>query len=120
MASCRNSAGWGALIAGGHHENRAAVFDFGPVIIGLRTTFLVPAASPIKSIPEVDRPGVRIVVPARSAQGEQLDKIITKAALIRVSVETPQPDRPDGQQSGWGCGADAVTVNNDRSSTRSR
>jgi polar amino acid transport system substrate-binding protein len=72
-------------------KDRAAAFDFGPVIIGLRTTFLVPAGSTIKSIPEVDRPGVRIVVPARSAQGEHLDKIITKAVLIRVPVETPQP-----------------------------
>jgi polar amino acid transport system substrate-binding protein len=72
-------------------EDRAAVFDFGPVVIGLRTTFLVPAASPIKSIPEVDSAGVRIVVPARSAQGEHLEKIITKAVLIRVPVETPQP-----------------------------
>ena len=72
-------------------KDRAAVFDFGPVVIGLRTTFLVPAASPIRSISEVDQPGVRIVVPARSAQGEHLDKIITKATLIRVPVETPQP-----------------------------
>jgi polar amino acid transport system substrate-binding protein len=72
-------------------KDRAAAFDFGPVVIGLRTTFLVPAGSPIGSIPEVDRAGVRIVVPARSAQGEHLDKIISKAALIRVPVETPQP-----------------------------
>jgi polar amino acid transport system substrate-binding protein len=72
-------------------KDRAAVFDFGPVVIGLRTTFLVPAASSIRSIPEVDRAGVRIVVPARSAQGEHLEKIISKASLIRVPVETPQP-----------------------------
>jgi polar amino acid transport system substrate-binding protein len=72
-------------------KDRAAVFDFGPVVIGLRTTFLVPNASPIRTIPEVDRPGVRIVVPARSAQGEHLEKIVTSAALIRVPVETPQP-----------------------------
>jgi polar amino acid transport system substrate-binding protein len=72
-------------------RDRAAAFDFGPVIIGLRTTFLVPAASQIKSIAEVDQPGVRIVVPAKSAQGEHLDKIISKAKLMRVPVETPQP-----------------------------
>jgi len=72
-------------------KDRAAAFDFGPVVIGLRTTFLVPAASTIKSIPEIDQAGVRIVVPARSAQGEHLEKIITKAVLIRVPVETPQP-----------------------------
>ncbi len=72
-------------------KDRAAVFDFGPVIIGLRTSFLVAGDSPIKSIPEVDQTGIRIVVPARSAQGEHLDKIITKATLVRVPVETPQP-----------------------------
>ncbi len=72
-------------------RDRAAVFDYGPVVIGLRTSFLVPAESKIKSIPEVDQTGIRIVVPARSAQGEHLDKIITKATLIRVPVETPQP-----------------------------
>ena len=46
-------------------KDRSAAFDFGPVLIGLRTTFLVPASSAIKSIPEIDQAGVRIVVPAR-------------------------------------------------------
>ena len=72
-------------------KDRSAVFDFGPVVIGLRTTFLVPASSTIKSIPEIDRPGVRIVVPARSAQGEHLDRIIKQATLLRVPVETTKP-----------------------------
>lgn len=72
-------------------KDRAAVFDFGPVVIGLRTTFLVPASSTIKTIPEIDQPGVRIVVPARSAQGEHLDKIIKRATLLRVPVETTKP-----------------------------
>jgi polar amino acid transport system substrate-binding protein len=72
-------------------KDRAAAFDFGPVMIGLRTTFLVPASSTIKSIPEIDQPGVRIVVPARSAQGEHLEKIIKNATLLRVPVETTKP-----------------------------
>ena len=71
--------------------DRAAVFDFGPVIIGLRTTFLVPASSPIKTIEEIDRAGVHIVVPQRSAQEEHLKKIISKATMIPVAVETPKP-----------------------------
>src|SRR5262249_25877560 len=66
-------------------------FDFGPVMIGLRTTFLVPASSTIKSIPEIDQAGVRIVVPARSAQGEHLEKIIKNATMLRVPVETTKP-----------------------------
>jgi polar amino acid transport system substrate-binding protein len=72
-------------------KERSAAFDFGPVLIGLRTTFLVPASSTIKSIPEIDQAGVRIVVPARSAQGEHLEKIITKATMLRVPVETTKP-----------------------------
>ena len=72
-------------------KDRSAAFDFGPVLIGLRTTFLVPASSTIKSIPEVDQAGVRIVVPARSAQGEHLEKILAKATMLRVPVETTKP-----------------------------
>jgi len=72
-------------------KDRSAAFDFGPVVIGLRTTFLVPASSKIKTIPEIDQPGVRIVVPARSAQGEHLDRIIKNATLLRVPVETTKP-----------------------------
>ena len=72
-------------------QDRAAAFDFGPVLVGLRTTFLVPASSPINSIPEIDRTGVRIVVPARSAQGEHLEKILKNATMLRVPVETTKP-----------------------------
>jgi polar amino acid transport system substrate-binding protein len=71
--------------------DRAAVFDYGPVVIGIETTFLVPASSTIRSIDEVDRPGVRIVVPQRSAQEGHLKKIITKATMLPVPVETPKP-----------------------------
>ena len=72
-------------------KDRAAAFDFGPVLIGLRTTFLVPASSAVKSIPEIDQAGTRIVVPARSAQGEHLEKIIKNATMLRVPVETTKP-----------------------------
>jgi len=72
-------------------KDRAAAFDYGPVIIGLRTTFLVPAKSSIRTIPDVDQTGVRIVVPARSAQGEHLEKIIKNATMLRVPVETTKP-----------------------------
>jgi len=72
-------------------KERSAAFDFGPVLIGLRTTFLVPASSTIERISEIDRAGVRIVVPARSAQGEHLEKIIANATMLRVPVETTKP-----------------------------
>jgi len=51
----------------------------------------VPASSTIKSIPDIDQAGVRIVVPARSVQGEHLEKIIKHATMLRVPVETTKP-----------------------------
>jgi polar amino acid transport system substrate-binding protein len=72
-------------------KDRAEAFDYGPVVIGLRTTFLVPSRSSIRTIADVDQTGVRIVVPARSAQGEHLEKIIKNATMLRVPVETTKP-----------------------------
>jgi polar amino acid transport system substrate-binding protein len=71
--------------------DRAAAFDFGPVVLDLQTTYLVPAASPITSIPEIDRTGVRLLVPLRSAQEAHLRKTLTKATIITVGVENPKP-----------------------------
>jgi polar amino acid transport system substrate-binding protein len=70
--------------------DRAAAFDFGPVVLDLQTAYLVPAASPIKSIDEIDRPDLRLLVPARSAQEAFLKKTIAKATMISVAVENPK------------------------------
>ena len=69
--------------------DRAAAIEFGPVVIGIQTTFLVPASSPINEIGEVDRPGVRVAVPQNSAQAAHLAKIMTHARLIPVPAENP-------------------------------
>lgn len=71
--------------------DRAAAFDFGPVVLEMQTTYLVPASSPIKSIPEIDQPGIRLLVPMRSAQDAYLKKTLAKATIINVAVETPKP-----------------------------
>lgn len=70
--------------------DRSAAFDFGPVVLDLQTTFLVPAESPIKAIGEVDRPGTRIAVPQRSAQEAKLKGMITQATMLPVAVENPR------------------------------
>ena len=70
--------------------DRAAAFDYGPVVVDLQTTFLVPGPSPIKAIADVDQPGTRIVVPIRSAQEAKLKTIITKATMLPVPVENPK------------------------------
>lgn len=70
--------------------DRAEAIDFGPVVFEIQTTYLVPASSTIASIADIDRSGVRIAVPARSAQEAHLTGIIKAATLIPVPAETPQ------------------------------
>jgi polar amino acid transport system substrate-binding protein len=69
--------------------DRAAAVDFGPVVLSLQTTCLVPASSAIAAIAEIDRPGMRIAVPANSAQEAHLKKMIAHASLLPVPAETP-------------------------------
>jgi polar amino acid transport system substrate-binding protein len=70
--------------------DRAEAIDFGPVVFEIQTTYLVPATSTITCIAEIDRPGVRIAVPAKSAQEAHLTKTIAAATLIPVPAENPQ------------------------------
>jgi len=69
--------------------DRAEVIDFGPIVFEIQTTYLVPAASPIASITEIDRAGVRIAVPAKSAQEAHLAKTLAAATLVPVPAEQP-------------------------------
>ncbi len=69
---------------------RAEAIDFGPVVFEIQTTYLVPADSTIENIAEIDRAGVRIAVPAKSAQEAHLTKTIAAATLLPVPAETPQ------------------------------
>ena len=69
--------------------DRAEAIDFGPVVFEIQTTYLVPAASAIASIAEIDRAGVRIAVPAKSAQEAHLRKTITAATLLPIPAEAP-------------------------------
>jgi polar amino acid transport system substrate-binding protein len=70
--------------------DRAEAIDFGPVLFALQTTYLVPASSPLTSIAEIDRAGIRIAVPARSAQEAHLNRTITAATLLPIPAENPQ------------------------------
>ena len=70
--------------------DRAEAMDFGPVVLDIQTTYLVPASSALASVADVDRAGVRIAVPARSAQEAHLMKTISVATLIPVPPENPQ------------------------------
>ena len=66
----------------GAEPQRAAVMTFTNAYVEIESTYLVPAGSPIQSVADVDKPGVRLVTSARSAYGLWLENNIKHATLI--------------------------------------
>jgi polar amino acid transport system substrate-binding protein len=63
---------------------RASVIEFSTAYLELPVTFLVPAGSPLGSLADVDKPGVRIAVSARSAYDLYLSRTLKHAGLVRA------------------------------------
>jgi polar amino acid transport system substrate-binding protein len=69
----------------GAEPQRARTIFFTAAYCEIEATYMVPVGSPIKSIAEVDRKGVRIAVSARSAYCLWLENNIKHASLVQVS-----------------------------------
>ena len=67
----------------GAEPSRAEKIAFTAAYVEIEATYLVPANSPLKTIADVDRPGVRIAVTARSAYDLWLERNIKQATLVR-------------------------------------
>jgi len=67
----------------GAEPQRAAVINFTAAYCEIEATYLVPASSPIRNVDEVDQPGMRVAVTARSAYGLWLENNIKKAELLQ-------------------------------------
>lgn len=67
----------------GAEPQRAQTIAFTAAYCEIEATYLVPAGSPIKSIADVDQPGIRIAVTGRSAYGLWLENNIKHATLVR-------------------------------------
>lgn len=65
----------------GAEPARAAVIAFTAAYVEIESTFMVPPGSPLQSIDEVDRPGVRIAVAARAAYQLYLTRTLKHAEL---------------------------------------
>jgi polar amino acid transport system substrate-binding protein len=63
---------------------RASVIEFSSAYLELPATYLVPAGSPLGSLGEVDRAGVRIAVSGRSAYDLYLSRTLKNAELVRA------------------------------------
>jgi polar amino acid transport system substrate-binding protein len=69
----------------GAEPQRAATIAFTAAYVEIEATYLVPPGSPLKTIADVDREGVRIAVSARSAYGLWLENNIRTATLVPVA-----------------------------------
>lgn len=67
----------------GAEPARAEKIAFTPAYVEIEATYLVPAGSPLRTVEEVDRKGVRIAVTARSAYDLWLARNIKNAELVR-------------------------------------
>ena len=68
----------------GAEPQRAQEIDFTPAYLEIPATYLVPAGSPIRTLAEVDRKGVRIAVAQKSAYDLYLARSIRNAELVRA------------------------------------
>lgn len=87
LADSVSTGAWDISVLG-DEPARAKVIDFATPLTEIEATYLVPARSPIRSIDEVDRPGVRIVSPAKSAYDLYLTRTIKHAKLVQIAGST--------------------------------
>jgi polar amino acid transport system substrate-binding protein len=85
LADAAGSNAWDIGLIGAEPQ-RAEKIAFTAAYCEIEATYLVPAGSPIASIAEVDRPGVRIAVTARAAYDLWLERNIHQATLVRSNT----------------------------------
>lgn len=83
VADAATAGAWDVAFIGAEPQ-RASQIDFTEPYIEIEATYLVPGGSPIRSIAEVDRKGVRIAVASRSAYDLWLVRNIKQAELVRA------------------------------------
>lgn len=82
LADAAGSDAWDIGLIGAEPA-RAEKIAFTAAYVEIEATYLVPAGSPLQTIAEVDRPGVKIAVSARSAYDLWLERNIKHATLVR-------------------------------------
>jgi polar amino acid transport system substrate-binding protein len=82
LADAASSGVWDIGFIGAEPQ-RAHAIDFTAAYVEIEATYLVPPGSPLQSIAEVDRPGIRIAAPARSAYELYLSRTLQHAELVR-------------------------------------
>jgi polar amino acid transport system substrate-binding protein len=83
VADAAQTDGWDICFIAAEAK-RAETIAFTPAYVEIEATYLVPQGSPIASVEEVDRPGVRIAVSGRSAYDLYLSRSLKHAELHRA------------------------------------
>ena len=81
LADASKSGVWDVGFLGAEPQ-RANEIDFTAAYVEIEATYLVPAGSPLKSIGDVDREGIRISVPTKSAYELYLTRTLKHAQLV--------------------------------------
>ena len=81
LADAVRTGAWDVAFLGAEPQ-RAGEITFTAAYLEIPSTYLVPAGSPIRSVDEVDRDGVRIAVAEQSAYGLYLARTIKHAKLV--------------------------------------
>jgi polar amino acid transport system substrate-binding protein len=82
LADAAKSGVWDVGFLGAEPQ-RANEIDFTAAYVEIEATYLLPPGSKLQAIAEVDREGVRIAVPERSAYELYLTRSLKKAQLVR-------------------------------------
>ncbi len=82
LADAAEAGAWDIGLIGAEPQ-RAEKITFTPAYVEIEATYLVPADSPLTTIADIDKPGVRIAVTGRSAYGLWLERNIKQAQLVR-------------------------------------
>ena len=77
----------------GAEPQRATKIAFSPAYCEIEATYIVPAGSPLKTLADVDAPGVRVAVTARAAYGLWLERNIKHATLIGTDTLDSATDK---------------------------
>ena len=99
LADAAGTDAWDIGLIGAEPQ-RAEKITFTPAYVEIESTYLVPPGSKLQTIADVDQPGVRIAVAARTAYGLWLDRNVERAELIHsdsldASLEQFQRDGLD-------------------------
>jgi polar amino acid transport system substrate-binding protein len=82
LADAANAGAWDVGFLGAEPQ-RANEIDFTAAYVEIEATYLVPPGSPLKTIADVDREGVRIAISGKSAYDLYLTRTLKHAQLVR-------------------------------------